>query len=162
FQPVRQGMFHGGSSSWPPVRDEDAEADRTQTILELETQRVIRHSDHYDIYYLPSESVTRDLDAIVRAPERAFALAGAAIGAPPAGYRIRLFVYEDEHDKEERSGVKDLAHSLPGQGEMHLVLRLARNPAYHEEVHLIARQVLGACFLTSLYEGLALSEDGAF
>ena len=159
FLVVRQGMFRR-KPGWPPERNPDAEFDKMELLTEIETQRAIHRSEHYDIYYLPGEASDGVLNAVAQARESAFAKAAQALGKPPEGFRIRLFLYRDETDKEDRTGIKDPAHSIPQRRELYMVERLAKNTASHEEVHLLARQILGPCLLTALYEGLALSEDG--
>lgn len=161
FLVVRQGMFRR-KAGWLPERNPDAESDKFELLSEIETQRSIHRSEHYDIYFLPEEISEEDLRAVVQAREAALAKASAALGTPKDGFRIRLFLYRNEAEKEERTGIKDPANSIPQRRELYMVVRLAKNSAAHEEVHLIARENLGPCFLTSLYEGLALSEDRTY
>ncbi len=161
FLVQRQGMFAAGGG-WPPVRNPDAEIDRRQEILEIDADRGVRRSTHYDVYHDKTEAMTRELDAIVEAREAAFAKAVSAVGSPPEGFRIRLLLYNDPKDKKSRTGIEDAGHSVPGKAELHLTLRFAKSPSPHEEIHILARRILGPCVLTSLYEGLAVAEDGVF
>jgi len=161
FLVIRQGMFDP-EKPWPPVRNENAEADQVERLLEIDSQRTIRRTPHYEVYYLAGAALDRDLDAIVAARESAFAKAVAVLGAPPEDFKIRLLLYDSATDKKERSGVKDEAHSVPRAREIHLVQRMALVPSAHEEIHVLARQKLGPSFLTAMYEGLALAEDGIY
>jgi tetratricopeptide (TPR) repeat protein len=162
FLVVRQGMFLP-ESTWPPARNPDAEADHDARLLEIEIERRVRRTDHYEIYYLPSERLDRDIDAVALAREKAFARAVQIVGPPRGdGYRIRLFLYRTPEDKKERTGIEDPAHSVPRSREMHLVLRHALSESPHEDLHVVARASLGPSFLSTMYEGLAIAEDGVY
>ncbi len=162
FAVVQQGMFEG-ATTWPPKRNPAAEVDRTERFAELDADRQTARSKHYDVVVSGSvASSAETIAAILQAREAAYERAVTVVGTPPEGLRIKLFVYMDVEEKKERTGIEDAAHSNPRKGEMHMILRLARNAAAHEDIHVIARAVLGPCVLTALYEGLALSEDGAY
>ena len=161
FRVVRQGMFKPGKT-WPPVREPDAEMDHRPKIEEAQADWTHHRSAHYDVFFSPAVVEQAELEAIVRAREAAFERAAAALGAPPAGYRIALSIYADAEQKQLCTGIADPAHAMPRTRELHMVRPAARAASEHEEVHLLARALLGVTESTSLYEGLALAREGRY
>jgi hypothetical protein len=161
FLVVRQGMFRPGTA-WPPKRDPDAEGDHGIELSRLESQWSTRRTDHYFIRYDPEAISPSEIDAIASAREKAYTRAGAALGGVDNPPTIKLYVYADEDLKKKMTGVADPAHSLPRKRELHMVPRYARAPSPHEEIHLLAHREYGPCYLTALYEGLAVGVDGSY
>jgi hypothetical protein len=84
----------------------------------------------------------------------------SALGSVPEGFRVFLYVYDNETTKRDATGVPDPTHSVPAAHDLFMVTRYARSASPHEEVHIVARAVYGPCFSTAIYEGLALSVEG--
>ena len=161
FFVVRQGMFRPGTA-WPPRRDANAEGDHGGELSRLESQWSTRRTDHYLIRYDPETVSSSDLDAIASAREKAYTRAAAVLDGVDKPPVIKLYVYADEELKQKMTGVADPAHSLPRKRELHMVPRYARAPSPHEEIHLLAHRKYGPCYLTALYEGLAIGADGSY
>lgn len=161
YQVIRQGMFRPGQV-WPPVRDLEAEGDRTREALASAGQLGAYDSDHYHILFDRSKTSDADVKAIAAAREAALAKAAAEVGPYPKGYRILLYVYEDDAVKKQVTGVGDPTHTILSDRELHMVRRFARSSAPHEEIHLVAREVFGPCFSTALFEGYALSIENSW
>ncbi len=161
FRPLCQGMFVR-PHTWPPARSPEAEKDHRPEIAQASRNDARRQISRYDVTFDAARFGEQELDAIGRAREAALEAAVAAIGPLPEGYRIALIVFDDEESKKLRVGIPDIAHSLPGARRLFMTRRAARSPSPHEEVHLVARQVLGVCNLSTLYEGLAIAVDGKF
>lgn len=161
FATVRQGMFRR-PSTWPPARNIEAERDARPERLAAESRQRRKESARFDLFYDPAAVTDQDADAILRAREAALTAAAGVLGPVPKGFRIRLAVYKDEQEKKERTGIDSPAHSVPGSRELHMLPRMARSSSPHEEIHLLAGEVLGPCRLTTMYEGLALSVDGSY
>ena len=161
FRVIRQGMFER-PHEWPPKRANAAEKDHAADLARIDALDSTRYSDHYTVDYPAARIDTAESDAILKARETAFARAAAKIGAPPEGFKISLRVYEDETSKEKRTGLADPAHSIPAARELHMTRRAAHSSSPHEEIHILAREAFGPCRLTTLYEGLAVAEDGAY
>jgi tetratricopeptide (TPR) repeat protein len=63
---------------------------------------------------------------------------------------------------ESRTGLRDPAHSIPAAREIDMVRRAARSSSPHEEIHVLARQLIGPCTLTTMYEGLVIAQEKAY
>ncbi|MBZ5640410.1 MAG: hypothetical protein LAO51_16840 [Acidobacteriia bacterium] len=161
FEILRQGMFVR-PHTWPPERNADAEKDHGPEIRHDANADTTRSFGHYDIQYDSGRVGEAEFEAIATTRESALARAAAHVGPVPEGYRILLHVYEDEAEKERRTGLKDPAHSIPTARELSMVRKAARSPSPHEEIHLLAGAVFGPCALTTMYEGLAIGEEKAF
>lgn len=160
FRIVRQGMFRPGTG-WPPERDPDAEKDHEEDLAALQARDARRRGARYDLVYDPEKVGAEEAEAILRVREAALARAASALGVSLDGYRATVFVYADADAKKTRTGVPDAAHALPGRREVHMTRAAARSASPHEEVHLLAHEAFGPCAVTSLYEGLAVSVEGA-
>ena len=158
YQPVRQGMFKPGRV-WPPIRNLNAEVDHTHGLLAPPDSRGTAESRHYHLDYDRSKIPGEEIKPILDAREAGLAKAVAALGKVPEGFKIYLYVYDDEVAKRDATGVADPTHSVPSGGDLFMTRRYARSTSPHEEVHLIARIVYGPCFSTAIYEGLALSVE---
>jgi tetratricopeptide (TPR) repeat protein len=160
YEVVAQGMFEN-ARAWPPVRDYDAEMSHGDVRLLYQKQG---SSEHYTIHY-PKDLITPEQrDAILAARERALAKAVADLGRPASPLKIDLYLFADLKTKEELSGVPDPMHSLGRSMELFMLPRDAVSDSPHEEVHLVAQQLLGPCHHTALHEGLAMvagREEGA-
>ncbi|HKQ60178.1 MAG TPA: tetratricopeptide repeat protein [Candidatus Polarisedimenticolaceae bacterium] len=150
-----QGMFDP-EPVWPPKRDMYAEADHR---AELALLPAGSRSPHYTLHRAPGTLSPADEQAVLAAREGAFAKAAGSFGAPPADFRIELYVYPNKEDVARRTGSTETVHSNPARRELHMVLDAARASSPHEELHLLARAALGPCYLTALYEGLAVVLD---
>jgi hypothetical protein len=158
YRALAQGMFKRGTS-WPPARNENAEFDRRPLIAERNVGLRKHSSTHYDILY-ERDTLTRDeVEEIAAAREAALAKAAEYVGEIPEGFRITLTVYRDTADKMEWTDVKGPVHSVCRTGEMHMTPRYARTPNAHEEIHFLARERIGPCFYTAIYEGLSFSYE---
>jgi tetratricopeptide (TPR) repeat protein len=152
YEVVAQGMFDD-SGVWPPVRNPYAENVNDDVRAIYPAQGT---SEHYTIHY-PRELITRQQrDAILAARERALAAALASLGQPEDELKIALYLFPDLDVKETLSGVPDPMHSLGRSAELFMLPRDAGSDSPHEEVHLVAQQVLGPCHHTALHEGLAM------
>jgi len=161
FGAIRQGMFVP-ARVWPPSRDPLAEGDLTRDGSVRPGGTATFDSEHYRVVYDRAQLKPAEVSAIVRAREAALAKAVAAIGPLPEGFRIELFVYPDAATKEEASGVNDPTHGIPGTREIHAIRSYALSPSPREEIHILARETYGPCYLTAIHEGLALSSGDAF
>ena len=158
FGAIRQGMFVP-ARVWPPARDTVAEADFTQEIRIRPGGTATFDSQHYHVTFDRAKFKDADVSAITQAREAAFAKAVAAIGPAPQGFRVQLYIYDDKETKQNASGVPDPTHAIPGTREIHAIRRYALSPSPREEIHVLARDAYGPCFLTAIYEGLALSAE---
>ena len=158
YQPIRQGMFKPGHF-WPPQRDTAAEADHSSGEGLPTARRGTFDSARYHIVYDAKAIPEAEIKAIAEARETALTKAIEAVGAPPEGFKIYLVVYEDEISKHDATGISDPTHSVLPTHEIYMVRRFARSTNPHEEIHVVARAVMGPCFSTAVYEGYALSLD---
>ncbi len=160
FGAVRQGMFVP-ARVWPPARDTVAEADFTGPDSFRPGGTATFDSEHYRVIFDRTRFTDADLRAITHAREAAFAKAVAAIGPAPEGFRVQLYVYDDKDRKQKASGVPDPTHAVPGGREIHAIRGYALSETPREEIHLLARAAYGPCFLSAIYEGLALSTENS-
>lgn len=160
FKIVRQGMLRPGNR-WPPERDPEAEKDHAEDLASLEARDARKRGARYELVYDPAKLGAEEAEAILRVRETALVRAASALGVSLDGYRATLFVYADTDAKKMRTGVPDAAHALPARREAHMTRTAARSASLHEEVHLLAQEAFGPCAVTSLYEGLAVSVEGA-
>jgi hypothetical protein len=158
YQPIRQGMFKPGRV-WPPARALNAEVDHVNGLLAPPDSRGTAESQHYHLDYDRAKIPEEEIKPILDAREAGLAKAEAALGKVPEGFKIFLYVYDDELAKRDATGVADPTHSVPSEGDLFMTRRYARSTSPHEEVHLIARIAYGPCFSTAVYEGLALSVE---
>ncbi len=158
---TRQGMFVP-ARNWLPARDKLAEADLTKEIVLRPGGTGIFDSEHFHVVYDRVEFQPSEVSAIAQAREAALAKAIAAIGPTPPGFRIQLFVYKDEKDKQEATGVSDMTHAIAGNREIQATRAYALSSSAREEMHILARDAYGPSFLTSIHEGLALSAENSF
>lgn len=161
FQPIRQGMFRP-AHLWPPQRDLAAEAEHTAGELAAPGNRGTLDTAHYHISYDRTRTKDPEINEIAKSREAAYAKATAALGNPKEGFRIYLYVYENETVKRDATGVADPTHSVPANREIYMVQRYARSTSPHEEVHVLARTLYGPCLNSALYEGLALAVEGVW
>ncbi len=161
FRVVRQGMFQA-ETGWPPVRDEDAEADHTDAVFEVEKNWVQLKTERYTISYDPAVVSEAELRKIGAAREAALSKAIASLGSPGPDFRVHLFLYPDDAAKLAATGIGGAAHAIPRDRELHMTKEAATAASEHEEIHLVARAVLGPSYLNVLYEGLALARQGTF
>ncbi len=95
---------------------------------------------------------------ILAAREAAWNKAVAGLGGAPEDLRIELFVYRDQGEMREKSGVRDMPmYSIPARRELHMIRQLAELDSPHEDLHILARAMIGPAPLSALYEGLAVS-----
>jgi Flp pilus assembly protein TadD len=160
FGAIRQGMFLPGHA-WPPARDKLAEADQTKEALLRSGVTATFESEHYSVIYDRAQFKSGEVNAIAQARETALSQAMAAIGPLAEGFRIKLYVYADESAKREATGVNDPMHTVPGSREIHATRAYALSPSPREEIHVLAREAYGPCFITSIHEGLALSSENS-
>jgi len=158
YRVVRQGMFVP-ARVWPPARDVVAEADHTSELVMRPGGTATFDSDHFHVTFDRAKFKDADIRAIVAAREAAYAKAAAAMGQAPSGFRIRLFVYENDEAKLIATSVGDPSHEVPPARELHLTKKVALIPSPRGEVHMLARELYGPCFLTSIYEGLGLAVE---
>src|SRR5262245_6713127 len=158
YRVVRQGMFVP-ARVWPPARDVVAEADHTTELSMRPGGTGTFDSDHYHVTFDRQDFKDPELRAIVDVREAAFTKAVAAMGPAPKGFRIKLFVYDKDETKLASSSVGDPAHEVPAARELHMTKRVALIPSPRGEVHVLAREMYGPCYLTSIYEGLALAYE---
>jgi hypothetical protein len=161
YGPIRQGMFVP-ARVWPPSRDRLAEGDLAKDDLVRPGGTATFDSEHYHVIYERAQLKPSEINAIVRAREAALTQAVAAIGPLPDGFRIQLFVYADAVTKEEASGVNDPTHGIPGTREIHAIKAYALSPSPREEIHILAREKYGPCYITAIHEGLPISTQNAF
>ena len=156
YHAVRQGMFLP-KQVWPPARDTLAEADRTSDALLRPGGTASVDSEHYHVVFDRAKFKDSDVKSILQAREAAFSQAVEAIGPAPKGFRILFFIYDNDSDKQEATGVVDPAHEVPGNREIHATRRYALAASPRQELRILAREAFGPCFLTAVCEGLALS-----
>lgn len=156
FQTLAQGNFEKGDT-WPPVRNRGAEADHRAMIAKREAELTTHSSSHYNIRYNPKSFGEQDVMRFADAREEAFAKAVGFLGDPGDNFRIDLRVYEDLDDKAALSEVRGPVHSVARDRQMHMTQRYARSTSAHEEIHIIARALIGPSFSTAIYEGLSFS-----
>ena len=155
---VRQGMFVP-ARVWPPARDTVAEADFTQEGRIRPGGTGTFDSEHYHVIFDRAKFKDAEVSAIAQAREAAFAKAVAVIGPAPKGFRVQLYIYDDKETKLTASGVPDPTHAIPGAREIHAIRRYALSPSPREEIHVLARDAYGPCYLTAIYEGLVLAAE---
>ncbi len=158
---LKQGMFKQ-PLTWPPAREPGAEMDHVPHYQAADARERLDRTAHYDVRRDPSLIGDEEAAAIGKAREAALGRAAAALGVAVPDFRITLRVFGDEKTMAERIGLPDLAVSFPWNRELDIARRVARSGSSHEEVHLLARQVLGPCYVSALYEGLALSVEGSY
>ena len=119
-------------------------------------------SERYTIHYNPATMPEADLRKIAAAREAALSKAVASLGSPAMGFHVDLMVYPDEAAKLAGTGIGGAAHAFPRERELYMTKDAALSGSEHEEIHLVARAVLGPSYLNPLYEGLALARQGTF
>jgi hypothetical protein len=161
YRPIRQGMFVP-ARVWPPSRDKTAEADHRGDVYARPGGTATFDSDHYRVIFDPTRFHQADVRAIAQAREEALAKAAIAVGPVPKAFRVTLFVYEDEQQKKEATGVGDPTHVIMSGREIHMTRRYASAPAPRDEIHVLAREIYGPCFLTAVCDGFALSIENSW
>ncbi len=161
YRPVRQGMFVP-ARVWPPSRDKVAEADHTGEGRFRPGGTSFFDSPHYHVVYDRTLFREGEIRSIAQTRESAFAKAESLLAPAPEGFRIQLGLYTAEDNKLEASGVGDPSHALPAAREIHMIRRYAASATPREEIHVLARQLYGPCFITAIYEGLAISAEKSF
>jgi tetratricopeptide (TPR) repeat protein len=161
YLPVRQGMFEP-NPAWPPVRKQSAEKDHALDLAQARAARAERRSEHYTLRYDPTEISPDGAARILAAREKGLAAATAALGVDPKDHRITLEVFGTVDGKVALTGVPDAVHSHPRRPELYMLARVSTNPSPHEEIHIVARKVLGPAYLSALVEGLSLDEENDF
>lgn len=160
FLPLAQGMFLI-PGHWPPQRNRRAEKDHRPDLAPLFDERSVAESEHFRMSYDPADLTEDEVRRALTLREQALAAAAASLGTTADGIHIDLHVYADSEVKARLSGVPDPVHSIPRQGEMHMIKRYVLSRSIHEEVHHVARKTFGPCYLSAMYEGLALDVDAA-
>jgi hypothetical protein len=160
YGPTRQGMFLPGRV-WPPLRDKAAEADQAKEAQVRSGGIATFDSAHYRIVYDRAQFKSDEINAIAQAREAALSRAVAAIGPLPDGFRIKLYVYPDEAAKRDATGVDDPTHSVSGIREIYATKPYALAPSPREEVHVLARELYGPCYISSIHEGLAFASENS-
>jgi hypothetical protein len=157
FSILAQGNFLD-SGVWPPKRNPEAERDRR-----VAEQAVVERLRAEHVVLYASSGSLDDPTAVTIVETRQAALKEAArlLAVSLEGYRASVHVYTDVAEKEDLSGVPDVAHALGRRRELHVTLRGARMASPHEEIHLLARERWGPCHLTALYEGLPHDLEGS-
>jgi len=158
---VRQGMFKP-ARVWPPARDAAAEGDHTGAVADRARRLTSLDSKSYHALFDRAAFQESEVRDILATREAALAKAAAAIGVPPEGFRIALYLFDTAESKKAATGVGDPAHSIPAKREIYLLRSHARSPSPHEEVHLLAELLYGQCVSSALYEGLALATEGSW
>jgi hypothetical protein len=158
---VRQGMFKP-ARDWPPARDTTAEGDHTTAAAERAARMATLESKTYRALYDRSQFQESEVREILATREAALAKAVAAIGPPPEGFRITLYLFDTVENKKAATGVGDPAHSIPAKREIYLIRPHARSASPHEEAHLLAELLYGQCVSSGLYEGLSLATEGSW
>jgi len=158
---TRQGMFVP-ARTWLPARDKLAEADLSKEVVVRPGGTGIFDSEHFHLVYDRVEFQPSEVSAIAQAREAALAEAVAAIGPTPRELRIQFFVYKGENDKQDATGVPDMTHAIAANREIHATRAYALSSSAREELHVVARDLYGPSFLTSIREGLALSAENSF
>ena len=158
---IRQGMFKP-ARVWPPTRDATAEGDHTGAAAERAGKLATLESKTYRALYDRAQFQEAEVREILATREAALAKAVAAIGPPPEGFRITLYLFDTVENKKTATGVGDPAHSIPSQREIYLIRPHARSASPHEEAHLLADLLYGQCVSSGLYEGLALATEGSW
>jgi hypothetical protein len=158
---TRQGMFVP-ARTWLPARDKLAEADMSKEVVVRPGGTATFDSAHYHVIYDRGQFSAAEISAIAQSREAALAKAVAAIGPTPAGFRILLYLYKDDQDKQEATGVGDMTHTIAADREIHATPAYARSSSAREEIHVLARDTYGPSYLTSIHEGLALSVENSF
>jgi tetratricopeptide (TPR) repeat protein len=153
YELTAQGMLKD-RTVWPPVANPFAMAETPDF---RERYPVQARSEHYAIRYPRGLLLEGERDEILRAREEALAMASTALGEPDPPMQIDLFIYPTATIKFEETSVPDEVHSLVRSQELHMLTPYARTPNPHEELHLVARRMMGASYHTALYEGLALA-----
>jgi hypothetical protein len=161
FRVIRQGMFVP-ARVWPPARDVVAEADHGVEALVRPGGTATFDSEHYHVVFDRAQFTDADVRAIVRAREIAYGKAVAAVGPAPTSLRIVLFVYENDESKQTATGVNDPTHAILSRREIHATRGYALSPSPREEIHVLAHELYGPCYLTAIYAGFALSAENSF
>lgn len=161
FLPIAQGMF-ASAKDWPPQRDVDAEHDRGEILASSRGKRARVADGPVSVVFDPEAVAEPEARQILSARRAALAEAQRALGVSVADLRVRVEVYEDEHAKDELTGIPAPAHSIARDGTLHVVRRGAASTGFHEEIHLVAERAYGPTRSTALYEGLAVAADGAY
>lgn len=156
FRILAQGNFVA-ADAWPPQRNPMAERDRR-----LDASAVVeRHrAEHIVLHATPESLDDQAAGEIAQIRQAALRQAATLLGVSLEGYRVAVHVYADVAEKEDLSGVPDAAHALGHRRELHVTARAARMTSPHEEIHLLARERWGPCYLTALYEGLPHDLEG--
>src|SRR5262249_2579755 len=122
----------------------------------------VADSEHYHAVFDKTRTEPADVQPILKAREAALQKASGALAPLPKGFPVQLAAYEAEGAKRARSGVGEPRHAAPWDTEIHMTLRYARSTSPHEEAHVLARATYGPCFLTALYEGLAVAVENGW
>ncbi len=161
YRPIRRGMFVP-ARVWPPSRDKTAEADHSRDAYAHPGGPATFDSDHFQVIFDPSQFRHDEIRAIAQVREGALAKAAAAVGPVPNAFRLALFVYADEKQKKEATGVGDHTHVIMSGREIHMTRRYASAPVPREETHVLAREIYGPCFLTAVCDGFAVAVENSW
>ncbi len=155
---IAQGMLDH-AAGWPPKRDLIAEKLDDPDIKAYVRDRQSIESGPLRLIFNPNMVPRETAAEILKIRRRAHDQVVQALGDPGAGFKLDLYIYDDEETKLKLTGVKAGAHSVLGAGEMHMTVRFARSSSIHEDVHPVAGHLLGPTASTAAYEGLAYAVE---
>ncbi len=155
---IRQGRFFGGKAL-PPSYDGLAEFNNTETIRTFYGELLKESSDFYEIYF------PADFDRKERIAEGAKMRDAALrdilkkIGMSPPEKKFKIFLYKDQDQKKEYTGVPGKIHFLDGRKEVHMVEEGFFADHHHDDAHIVAGFILSENASIHMTEGFAIFID---
>ncbi len=155
---IRQGRFYGGKSL-PPSYDGLAEFNNTDTFEAFFGNLSKESSDFYDINF------PADLDGKERIAEGAKMRDAALrdilkkIGMKPPEKKFKIFLYKDQDQKKEFTGVPGKIHFMDGRKEIHMIADSFFAEHHHDDAHIVAGFILSGNASIHMTEGFAIFID---
>ena len=117
-------------------------------------------SGHYHVTFDRAQFTDDDVKAIVeRAGDGVRESRGRGRAALPTGSRSSCSSIRTRRQNKTARAFPTRRTRFPADREIHAVRGYALAPSPREEIHVLARALYGPCYLTAIYEGLALSQE---
>jgi hypothetical protein len=158
FLVVAQGFLED-ASSWPIKRKPNAEMLVFDELVEF--RRIARSykEGNFVLHWDPAVISDPQVQAIAASRQSALAKAIELTGGTAEDLVIELYLYPDADTKLALTGIRAGAHEIGHRSQLHSTVRYAASNSCHEEIHILARRLLGVTSSTAAYEGISFSYE---
>ncbi len=153
---VAQG-FLDDTGSWPVKRKLNAEMLALDELVEFRSVARSFKAGKYVLHWDPEVISDQKVQAIAEIRQTALSRAIDLTGVAANDLVIDLYLYPDAETKLTLTGIRAGAHVVGHRSQLHATIRYAASDSCHEEIHILARRLLGVTSSTAAYEGLSFS-----